>query len=81
GLRPIKTAKTITKSLPLVAARRDHSTTLKLLFATLKLLSATLTIKAEGRTQNYPSYPQAQRYPIKLPNFTLSVVRYSPRRY
>ena len=30
-LRPktIKTAKTIAKSLPLVAARRDHSTTLR----------------------------------------------------
>ena len=30
-VKSVKTAKTIEKSLPLVAARRDHSTTLKLL--------------------------------------------------
>ena len=72
-LRPktIKTDKTIATSrrASLVAASRDHSTTLRYSQTTLKLLSP---IKAEGRTQKLPkTTQQAKRYPPTLaPNFS-----------
>ena len=53
ALRPIKTAKTIAKSLPLVAASRDHSTTLKLLLATLRYAQTTLNISCRIKAYAY----------------------------
>ena len=60
----IKTAKTITKSRPLVAACRDHSTTLRYPQTTLKLPSnyPQTTLKL---LSNYP-----QTTPPLAPNFS-----------
>ena len=55
--KTIKTAKTIAKSLPLVAARRDHSATLNYSQTTLKLLSApSATTQKKTGCATHPVY-------------------------